>query len=51
MLKLKWWQHDVPIDFAGFNEGRGPLFPYWSSTAITRIMMITALSKYLRATS
>jgi len=50
MLKLKWFGVDVPTTFEGYNDGNGMLFPYWSSSSITRIMMITALSKYYRAT-
>ena len=46
MLKLKWFQIPVPIDFYGYNEGNGMLFPYWSAPAITRVMMMTAMSKY-----
>ena len=50
MLKMKWFTADVPITFEGYNDGKGMLFPFWSSPAITQVMMITALSKYYRAT-
>ncbi len=50
MLKLKWFGFDVPTTFEGYNDGQGMLFPYWSSAAITEVMIITAMSKYLRAT-
>ena len=46
MIKMKWFSIPVPTQFDGYNEGTGMLFPYWSSPAITRVMMITALSKY-----
>jgi hypothetical protein len=40
---------DVPITFEGYNDGKGVLFPFWSSPSITLIMMMTALSKYSKA--
>jgi len=46
MLKMKWFGVDVPQTFEGYNDGKGMLFPFWSSSAITQTMMITALSKY-----
>ena len=50
MLSKKWFGSEVPTTFSGFNDGVGLAFPYWSSKAISEVMMITALSKYLRAT-
>jgi len=46
MLKMKWFGADPPTTFEGYNDGKGMLFPYWSSDSITQTMMITALSKY-----
>jgi hypothetical protein len=48
MLKQKWFGEDVPAVFEGYNDGEGPLFPFWTSPAIAEIMIITALSKYYR---
>jgi len=48
MLKQKWFGNEVPTSFSGFNDGFGLTFPYWSSQAISEIMMITALSKFMR---
>lgn len=49
MLEKKWFEFDVPVNEQSMNEGQGALFPFWSSNAITEIMSITALSKYLKA--
>lgn len=46
MLKLKWFNKEVPTTFEGYNDGEGGLFPFWSSPAVAEIMIISSLSKY-----
>jgi hypothetical protein len=48
MLKMKWFEMEVPTKFEGYNLA-GSFFPYWSASAITEVMMLTAFSKYLHA--
>ena len=47
MLKKKWYGFDVPKEYA-LNDFQGMGFPFWSSSAITEVMSITALSKVLK---
>lgn len=51
MLKKKWFGSPVPVNETDLNTGRGLTFPFWSSRAITEVMAISSLSKYLKATS
>lgn len=50
MLEKKWFGNVVPEDEVSLNTGRGLTFPFWSSRAITEVMSISSLSKYLKAT-
>ena len=48
MLSKKWFGSNVPVNFTGYNDGNGITFPYWSSKAISQVMIINALSKYVK---
>ena len=48
MLKKKWFGNEVPQKETSLNTGKGLTFPFWSSRAITEVMAITSLSKYLK---
>lgn len=48
MINKKWFGNNVPTNFTGYNDGKGLTFPYWSSKAISQVMIINALSKYLK---
>lgn len=51
MLKLKWFSHDVPLEEADLNGLGSMNFPFWSSRAITEVMAMASLSKYLKLAS
>lgn len=48
MINKKWFGVDTPVNFTGYNDGKGLTFAFWSSRAISQILMINALSKYLK---
>lgn len=50
MLKQKWFEHDVPLHDVDLNGLRSVNFPFWSSRAITEVMAMDCLSKYLKVT-
>jgi hypothetical protein len=46
LCNLKWFERSVPLKFEGYNQIP---FPFWSSSAITEAMLISVLSKKLKA--
>jgi hypothetical protein len=43
MLNQTWFGNKVPTNFTTYNDG---IFPYWSSSAMTEVLALVALSKY-----